>query len=177
MPPKQSTPSVFRVADLRARKPTRFNLSPDVGARALLANELDILSVKQISFTGELRPTGRTDWLLEADLAAQVTQACVVTLAPVKATISEHVVRRYIAGLTQPEGDEIEMPEDENAEPLAAVIDVGAVMAEALALALPLYPRAPDADAALPEQEAPEKPFAGLADLLRNADPDRNGGS
>ncbi len=45
-----------------------------------------------------------------------------------------------------PTDDEAEMPEDDTAEPLPEVIDPGAVMFEALALALPDYPRAPKAE-------------------------------
>ncbi len=66
---------------------------------------------------------------------------------------------------------------DETVEPLPAVIDAGAVMVEALTLALPPYPRAAEAEfagaAAAPEGAAPlteeetTRPFAGLADLLK----------
>ena len=45
-----------------------------------------------------------------------------------------------------PDGDEVEMPEDDTVEPMPEVIDLAEVAAEALALALPLYPRAPGAD-------------------------------
>jgi uncharacterized metal-binding protein YceD (DUF177 family) len=41
---------------------------------------------------------------------------------------------------------EVEIPEDDTVEPLGAIIDTGAVMVEALALALPLYPRAEGAE-------------------------------
>eukprot|EP01031_Cornospumella_fuschlensis_P021735 gene21735-26638_t len=65
-------------------------------------------------------------------------------MAPVPCTVSEPVNRRYVAQLPTPEADEIEMV-DAEIDPLPEVIDVAAIAAEALALALPLYPRAPGA--------------------------------
>jgi uncharacterized metal-binding protein YceD (DUF177 family) len=111
-----------------------------------------------------------------AKLKATVTQSCIITLAPVVTTIRESVSRRYLADLPEPTSDEIEMPEDDTVESLAAVIDVGAVLTEALALALPQYPRAAGAElgaasftppGAEPLAEEKLKPFAGLSDLLK----------
>lgn len=165
----------FRVAALPARKPTRFDLRPGAEAMAAIAGALGLLGLEGLRFRGELRPAGRQDWVLEADLEATVTQACVITLAPVPARIAEAVVRRYAAGLVESLPEEVEMP-DETVEPLPAVIDAGAVMVEALALALPPYPRAEGAEfgsaEAHPEGAPPlsdedaTRPFAGLAGLL-----------
>ena len=164
----------LRVADLPARKPARFALRPGAEALPLVAELIGAETVRKLSFAGELRPEGKRDYVLEADLGATVVQPCVVTLAPVTTRIEEHVVRRYLAEMPEPEDDEVEMPEDDSAEPLPDVIDPGAVMLEALALALPLYPRAPEAElgearfaepgvAPLTDDEL--KPFAGLAGL------------
>ncbi len=79
------------------------------------------------------------DWRLEAKLGATVVQPCVVTAEPVTTRIDDPVTRRYLAQMPEPQGDEVEMPEDDSAEPLPDVLDLSAVMAEALALALPLY--------------------------------------
>lgn len=180
MTPKPPYLHPFRVADLAGRKPTRFSFSPDAAERAAIARELDLLDLPDLTFAGELRPVGRGDWHLEARLAARVVQPCVVTLAPVATTITEEVTRRYLADQPEPEGDEIEMPGDDTVEPLPAVIDAGLVMVEALALALPLYPRAVDADAGDVQVTEPGKPalrdedlrpFANLADLMKRKDP------
>lgn len=166
----------FRTAELAGRRPTRFRLLPDAAARARIAADLGIEAIPALSFAGELRPSGRHDWLLEADLAATVVQPCIVTLAPVTTRIAERVTRRYLAEMPEPEGEEVEMPQDDSAEPLPERIDAGAVMCEALALALPLYPRAEGAElgaagfappGAEPLGEEVTRPFAGLADLLR----------
>lgn len=182
-PPLAPLSQPYRTKALSSRKPTRFDLAPVPDALALVAALLGITAVRALRFKGELRPTGHHDFELEAQLAATVEQPCGITLAPVVTTIREPVLRRYIAAMATPDDDEIEMPEDDSAEPLPETIDVGEVALEALALALPLYPRAPGAE--LPETvaappgvtplyDADLRPFAGLTDRLRA--PDQGGG-
>lgn len=171
----------FRIADLAARRPTRFDLRPGAEARARIASALGLLALDAARLQGELRPAGRHDWTLEARLTAAVTQACIVTLAPVTTGIDETVVRRFLADMPEPEGDEVEMPEDDSVEALTATIDAGAILVEALALALPDYPRAEgaglgslsaSAPGAEPLDDAAVRPFAGLADLMKKAGKD-----
>ncbi len=166
----------LRSAALAQRKPTRFDLTPGPEDRAAIAADLGLLDLPAIRLRGEIRPVGRSDFMLEADLEAQVVQACILTLAPVPGLVKEKVVRRYQADWKAPEGDEAEMPADDTTEPLPEVIDVGAVLTEALALALPLYPRAEGAtfegfieaaEGAEPLSDEKIKPFAGLADLFK----------
>lgn len=174
----------LRVATLASKKPTRFDIKPDAAQSALLAAVLDISAVRQMRFKGELRPVGRHDYDLEAELVAEVEQPCAITLVPVITPIRETVRRRYLADMEMPTGDEAEMPDDDTQEPLPEVIDLGAVAVEALALALPMYPRAPGAT--LPEavftapgvaplRDEDLRPFAGLASLAeRLAKPEKN---
>ena len=167
---------VYRTAALAQRKPTRFDLRPDTAACAAIAAELNLIEVTSLSLRGEIRPVGKSDFLLEADLAADVIQPCVATLAPVPGLIREHVVRRYVADWREPTDEESEIPQDESLEPLGDQIDAGAALVETLALALPLYPRAPGAEfhevsvsppGAEPISPELTKPFAGLAALMK----------
>ncbi len=174
----------LRPATLPPGRPVDFALAPDAPARAAIAARLGIEGVRKLSFRGTLRPAGRTDWVLDATLGATVVQACVVTLAPVTTRIDETVHREYLAHMPQPpEGEEVEMPEDETREQLPQVIDLAAVMEEALALALPLYPRAEgaklDDDEAIfaapgvtPMRDEDAKPLAGLAALKKRLEND-----
>lgn len=170
----------LRPAELASRKPTRFSLSPAPEALAAIAEWAGIEALESLSLSGTLTPQGRADWLLQAEFSARVVQACVLTLAPVTTDLREPVTRRYLAEMPEPEGDEVEIPDDVSAEPLPDVIDLGAVALEVLELALPLYPRAPEVDRraelqsfeAVPPGAAPiapeaTRPFAGLADLLQ----------
>lgn len=139
-----------------------------------MAADLGLIALHGLELTGEITPNGRDELVLTATLVAKADQACIISLAPVRAEISESLRRRYVAGLTEPEGDEIEMPEDDSLEPMPEVIDLPEVAAEALALALPLYPRAPGAEfvqtlaadeGVTPLTDADLKPFAGLQGL------------
>lgn len=169
----------LRVADLSAHQPTTFSLRPDAGERKAIADEIGISAVRKLSFEGEIAPMGKRGWRLTAKLGATVVQPCVVTLDPVTTRIDEVVERQYVPArnLEHPEpGSEIEMPEDDTIEPLGDVISLTSAMIEALALALPLYPRADGAqlgeavyteDGAEPLRDDDLKPFAGLEGLRK----------
>ena len=89
--------------------------------------------------------------------------------------IEEDVTRNYLAQMPEiPPGEEIEMPENENEEPLPDVLELYDVVFEALSIALPVYPRADGASLNQsvfgppgrdPLTDDAIKPFAGLAGL------------
>ena len=170
----------FRTASLSARKATRFAFRPDAATRAAIAVELGLIELPAFSMIGEIRPAGRADFSLEARIEAKAVQPCSITLAPVPCTVAEDVRRRYEVEFHAPEAEEAEMVDDE-VEPLPEILDLKAVATEALALALPLYPRAPGAElvetdfaapGVAPLSDADLKPFAGLqslAEKLKNA--------
>lgn len=174
-PATPDLPTRFRPAELPRRKPLSFALKPDAEHCAALAEELELLGLRKLRFEGTLSPAGREDWDLDASLGATVVQPCVSTLAPVTTRIDEDVQRRFRTRL--PDDDttgEIEMPEDDTLEPLPEAIDLEAVLAEALTLALPPYPRAADAapdqtvftePGKAPMTDEDARPFAGLAGL------------
>jgi uncharacterized metal-binding protein YceD (DUF177 family) len=179
-------PTRFRTGGLSPRKPTRFDFAPDATERERLAVDLGLLALRRLHLKGEITPNGRDELVLTARLLAEGDQPCVVTLVPVPARVDEPVRRRYVAGLKAPDGDEVEMPADAEAEPLPEMIDLAEIAAEALALALPLYPRAPGAmlgpaihaaSGIAPLTDADLKPFAGLAALAGKLAPPRDPGS
>ena len=155
--------------------PHGFQLSPGAEARAALAEELGISNLRKLTFKGRISPDGADDLVLEAALGATVVQPCVVTFAPVTTRIDEPVVRHYLKDMPDlPEGDEVEMPEDEKAEPLPREINLAEIMAEALALAIPPWPRAEGVDPVEMSVTEPGKdamtdddvkPFAALKSL------------
>ncbi len=166
--------SAFRVADLPQNTPTTFDLRPNTDQLNTLRQELDLLGLRKVSFVGEVTGQGKQDWVLTGRLGATVIQPCVVTLEPVTTRIDTQVRRVYLAKWTEPDEAEVEMPEDEETEALGPEIDPGAVMAEALSLALPQYPRKDGADLGQaiytepgkqPMTDEETKPFAGLAGL------------
>jgi uncharacterized metal-binding protein YceD (DUF177 family) len=135
---------------------------------------LGIRAIRKLRFDARLSPRGKRDWVLRADLGATVVQDCVATLAPVTTRIDEPVTRCYLSDYETPEAGEIEMPEDDTAEPLPDTLDLFEVLHEALALALPPFPRAEGVDPAqtaftepgkTPMTDDEARPFAGLAGL------------
>lgn len=172
-----SPSTVFRVADLQQNRPTTFDLRPNSQELSALAEALELSSLRKVVFSGEIRAHGKSDWELVGKLGATAVQPCVVTLEPVTTRIDEPVERRFLARMPDLDDDdeeEVEMPEDENAEPLDSHIDVNAILHEALALNLPQFPRAEGAELkdavfteagkkAMTDEDA--RPFAGLAAL------------
>ncbi len=166
--------TALRVADLPQNSPTAFDLRPDSATLAALADELGLLALRKLRFSGQINASGRKDWELTGKLGATVLQPCVITMEPVTTRIDTEVRRLYLADLPEIEAEEIEMPEDDNVEKLTSVIDPAAVMTEALALSLPLYPRKEGANlqeavfaepGQKPLTDEDVRPFAGLAKL------------
>ncbi|MEM1078425.1 MAG: YceD family protein [Pseudomonadota bacterium] len=177
----QKAPTVLRLADLPTRKPTRFSVAPTEAELAVLAGEMELSELRKVRLAGTLQPLGKADWILQAELGATVVQPCSVTLTPVSTRIEETVERRFLSDWAEPDGAEIEMPEDDNAGPVPAALDLAELLAEELALALPLYPRAEGVElgeavftepgkAAMTDRDA--HPFAALQGLRVVSKPD-----
>lgn len=174
MPQPARDPSRLRVSQLNRRATLPVDLRLDAEARAAMAAQMDLLDLPKASLAGVLEPEGGEGWRFTGQLHADVVQPCVVTLKPVRTHLEEPVVRIWSPHVTEPDAaGETEMRDDE-IEALGQTIDLGAVLAEALSLALPPYPRCEDA--ALPDavDEAPaedrRRPFADLDKLLKRDD-------
>mgnify|MGYP000008562111 CR=1 FL=1 len=182
MSPTPPSATSLRVASLSQTGPTPFSLRPDADALSALAQQMDLSGLRKLVFEGTLAPLGDADWQLKGRLGATVVQLCVVTLEPVTTRIDiEDVTRIFMLDYQEDDSPEAEVPEDDTVEPLGVWIDPGAVMEEALALALPEYPRADDSKAAViratepgktPMSDAEARPFAGLAALKQQLEGD-----
>ena len=176
----KSTKPVFRhpieVAGLARKKKTTFELTPSAADLEQIRDTLALTALRKMVFKGRLEAVGRRDWRMQAHLGATIVQPCVTSLAPVTTRIEEDIIRIWRAEIPEitESGSEDEMPDDISVEPLGALLDLGQVLVEALALALPLYPRAKDAslgDAVFsapgvaPMRDEDVRPFAGLAEL------------
>jgi len=165
---------ILRLAELPKGATRNFEIVPPTPVLRTISEELGITGLRKLRFEGEILPEGKRDWRLEAKLGATVTQPCVVSLEPVTTRIDAQILRRYLSEMDEPDLEEVEMPEDDLSEPLPATLDLVEVMVEALALHLPLYPRADGIEPAQieaippgaePITEETVKPFAGLAGL------------
>lgn len=157
-----------RLAKIGAALP--FDEAPSAEERAALSDSLGLRKLRKLRFHGALMPLAGGGYHLTAELGATVVQACVVTLEDVTTRLDLSVERRFLPDLPAGAAEiTVDPDDDDSLEPLGEGIDLGAVASEALALALPDYPRAEGA--ALPEDGAEDagedrpSPFAGLAAL------------
>jgi uncharacterized metal-binding protein YceD (DUF177 family) len=136
-----------------------------------LSARFELLALDRLSAAVELRPQNDGLIVLEAAFEAEFVQSCVVTLEPVSGGISDRF--RLVYGPAETRYPEIGSRPDEAAfEPLNDnVIDIGEAVAQELSLALPVFPRHPDAkvddDTAV---VSPGKPFAALTRLAQRTE-------
>jgi uncharacterized metal-binding protein YceD (DUF177 family) len=165
-----------------------FKLITDIGEHPLaemreataeelieLARELDILSCEGLKVSYVIKPLGKGCYNFSGNLEAGVTQACVVSLEPVPARLSE----AFSIELGPPEALEDETPADgdrevssvPDVEPIEdGRIEVGTMVYGVLSAALDPYPRKPGAefdwvDPKLAADPDAASPFAALAKL------------
>jgi uncharacterized metal-binding protein YceD (DUF177 family) len=172
IPHAPDNPEFARVIELRQLRDLEafdFDIAPTPAEAEALARLLDARAVRKLRFAGRLTPVAGGGWQLDGALGATVVQTCVVTLDPVTTRIDQPVRRTWLPE-TAPRAAEIvvDPDEDDEIEPLGDRIDLGRVATEALALALPAYPRKPGAtfgNEMAPIDESELKPFAALAAL------------
>lgn len=155
----------------RIRDGERIDIAADAADLRAIAARLDLVSLARLEAHATLSRDGAAI-RAEGRVAAVLQQSCVITGDPVQAHIDEPF---SLAFLPEPGGepghDELELgPEDcEVMFHDGATIDLGAAIADTLALALNPYPRSAAADAALKEagvlSEEQAGPFAALAKL------------
>jgi uncharacterized metal-binding protein YceD (DUF177 family) len=152
-------------------RPFRQRIEATAEERERLSRRFDLLSLDRLVAEVELRRQSLEVVLLEAEFAAEFEQCCAVTLEPVRGGVSDRFSLVY--GPAPKEEQEIALTNEEPAfEPLESnSIDIGEAVAQELSLALPIFPRDPEAridQAALAEPL--EGPFAMLARVRKDAE-------
>jgi len=170
-PPEFSRP--VRVAGL-GRDGETIAASADAEERESLARRFRVKALPRMEFEASISPDF-DGWRIEGVARAKVVQRCVVSLTDVSQSIEERFARRFHPGAPAPDLTDLDPEEEEDPpEPLPAVLDPAEMAAEAVALAIDPYPRAPDArfegrasrpDGAAPLEDRRRSPFADLAAL------------
>jgi uncharacterized metal-binding protein YceD (DUF177 family) len=144
----------------------RQGITATEGERQALARRFELLSLDRLIASVELQRQRNRTILLRAAFEAEFSQECVVTLEPVAGSVAETFALRY--GPPEAEPSEEEQADDAAFEPLTSdVIDIGEAVAQELALALPPFPRGPDASVeAEVEDRRDTGPLAGLSRLF-----------
>lgn len=150
-----------------------------------LSGRLQLPAIASLTCRFRLLPPLRGQVAAEAELRAELTRICVVTLEPFEASIAERFTLRFV-----PEGAEEDDMDPESPDEISYVgdsIDLGEATAEQLALALDPYPRKPGVtlpgnaesetaesrEADGPAADQPH-PFAALARLRGGGPPSGN---
>ena len=145
-----------------------------------IADALNLQAVHTLTADVRIMPAGRTDYVVEGRLRADIVQTCVVSLVPVEEAIDEPFSVRFSRAARRPEENvgpgaevHVDLSAGEPPEPLVgSSIDLGPVIVEHLVLAMDPYPRAPGAqlppEAAASLDRDDSSPFAALARLKRD---------
>jgi uncharacterized metal-binding protein YceD (DUF177 family) len=173
---KKQSPEFSRpVAVETVTEEAAFVIEATSGERDNLARRVGVVSVDHLSADLRLIRLMGAIIRLEGRLTAEITQSCVVTLAPVHSRIAVAVDRRYgpAEALADADTEDIPFEEDDLPEVLVdGVIDLGEAVSEQLALEIDPFPRAEGAEfpgySTGPEPaEKAKSPFAALEDLLK----------
>ncbi len=169
-PPAPEFSRVIEVARLK-RDEQSFEIAANPAERAALAKRFDLVALGRLAAVVRLEQIPGGLFRLTAELDADVTQACVVSLAPVQSRVEEGFTVLYGGG---EEAHEVNLDgAAETIEPIEnGVIDIGEAVAQQLSLALDPFPHAPGAEAAItasvPAAAAkPLSPFQALAALKK----------
>jgi uncharacterized metal-binding protein YceD (DUF177 family) len=150
-----------------------FELTPDKTAREVLARHAGVNAVPHLTANLRLTPDGRGGATVEGTLRAAVTQNCVVTLEPFDNPIEENISLRFAPRemIEQATDGLVDLSGDDPPDPLVnGTLDLAAVIAEFLALAVDPYPRKPGAVFRPPADAlAKDSPFAVLGQLKGRA--------
>lgn len=143
-----------------------LDLTPDEAQRAVLARHAGVLGVPRCAARLHVAPEGKAGAHVTGTLSAEVRQTCVVTLDPFESAIEEAIDVHFAPeGTFSPAGEEDE--ERDPPDPIVdGAMDVGALVAEFLALGIDPYPRRPGAVFEPPaEDPAAASPFSALSSL------------
>jgi uncharacterized metal-binding protein YceD (DUF177 family) len=143
VPARKATLSlIVDINEVRDQEGLVINLQATKAECAELAEQLDILGIDEIKALISLRKGARSDLFeIEAQLDAKVVQACSVTLNPVKETVQESFFEMLTTS-AEALGDEDDAESDKPIELIEhGKIDVGAIVAQWLALSLDPFPR------------------------------------
>ena len=154
----------------------RLDVAADEAARGAISERLGLTRLDRLEAHVVLERDG-SNILAKGRVLASLDQSCVITGEPVAAHVDEPFEVKFIPepAVATPD-EEIELAADDCDTMFhdGATIDLGAAVADSLALALDPYPRSTAAEAALKEagvmSEAEASPFAVLAKLKRGDD-------
>jgi uncharacterized metal-binding protein YceD (DUF177 family) len=131
------------------RDPLRQHIAANREERDKLARRFGLLALDRLVATVVLSRQPDASVLLEAEFEAEFVQECVVSLEPVRGAAHQRFTLLYDPAAAAEREIALDC-EELTCEPLVGdVIDIGEAVAQELSLALPAFPRHPQAELAL----------------------------
>jgi uncharacterized metal-binding protein YceD (DUF177 family) len=152
-----------------------MDIAADAGERAAAAAATGVNEVPRLTAAFDIARHGRDGLRVVGTVSARVQQTCVVTLEPVENDIEEQINLVFVPpSALGPIGSEVNLGAEVADPPeiiAEGVVDLGAVAAEFLMLAIDPYPRKPGAVFEPPQSaDSGSHPFAALAALRSGRD-------
>jgi uncharacterized metal-binding protein YceD (DUF177 family) len=142
--------------------------------RNAIATALDLVACKRLAAKYAITPIGRGHYRLKGSVTIDVTQACVVTLAPLERTYTMPLDLELWPAEELSDSDETEIDTlKDDPEPIEdGRIDVGRIVHEELISGIDPYPRSEGAafDWKDSTEAVRDNPFAQLEKLKRRSD-------
>ena len=140
--------------------------------RVALAADNDLADIAKLTAEFVIKRSGKGVRVV-GTVHAEVSQTCVVSLDPFPVTIDESIDVRFAQeardrpGRAEPEV--VALDAEDAPDPIVdGKVDLGALAAEFIALALDPYPRKPGVEFAPPPEEAPDpSPFDALGKIAK----------
>jgi uncharacterized metal-binding protein YceD (DUF177 family) len=147
--------------------PYRQQIEATREEREKLARRFGLLALDRLVATVVLSRQDGMSILLEASFEAEFVQECVVSLEPVRSGVRQNFSLLYGPAAAEERDIAIALDSEEiTFEPITGeAIDIGEAVAQELSLALPAFPRDPNATITAEATESAERPLAGLARL------------
>jgi hypothetical protein len=138
-------------------KPATYRLVANEAERAALARRFELISLDRFEATVTLKREPGDAIRFDAEIDADLVQACIVTTDPVPARITDVFTLIYRADIDEATADQMALdnPEDEIIEPLMGdSIDIGEAVAQQLSVAMDPYPRSVGAQSSIASVQA-----------------------
>lgn len=150
--------------------------------RVALARRFGLIELRSLKGKVTVKPWRRHGLVAEGKYTAELVQACVATLEPIEARLSESFIVHYLPeemiertpAVSADTEIFVDLQSEDPPEPMEnGRIDVGEAVAEQLAVAIDPYPKKPGAEfkplAVVEEEEVekPANPFAALEKLKK----------
>jgi uncharacterized metal-binding protein YceD (DUF177 family) len=151
-----------------------YTIAASPSERARVAARLGVTSIGRLEATVDVKPGAGGVIRVAGRIGADLVQSCVVSLAPVPATIDEQIEASFVEEGRHDQRRDAEDVALDDEEPPEIVqdgrIDLGELTVAQLALVLDPYPRAPGVSFDATQWSAPagkDSPFAALAALKK----------